>query len=52
MSNRRQPVASNDNDATAMKRQNPCVNKGFGDVCHRVSHGDLVLNQAYAEEGF
>ncbi len=37
-----QRVASADKEGDVTKRQNPCVNKGFGVVCHRVSLGDLV----------
>jgi hypothetical protein len=37
-----QSVASNGNEGTAAKRQNPCVSKGFGVVCHRLSLGDAI----------
>ncbi len=37
-----QRVALTGKDGDAVKRQNPCVNKGFGVGCHRVALNDLV----------
>lgn len=39
---RGQSPSPDGNDDEARKRQNPCVNKGFGVVCHRMTSGDLV----------